>query len=107
MIIITDRETDILCDIGVSLEYENTGNPVIVRENGFKLAYACPVNVYENVEVSDDVEPYKYCYTETDGFYLNPDYVEPNAYGIDNDTYDQIIDDYTASITEEVANNGY
>lgn len=34
--------------------------------------------------------------------------VEPsNPYGIDDTTYNNIIDDYTASITEEVASNGY
>ena len=34
--------------------------------------------------------------------------VEPsNPYGIDDTTYNNIIDDYTSSITEEVANNGY
>lgn len=34
--------------------------------------------------------------------------IEPNNdYGVPNDTYDQIIDDYTSSITSEVANNGY
>ena len=30
-----------------------------------------------------------------------------NPYGIDDTTYNNIIDDYTASITEEVASNGY
>ena len=30
-----------------------------------------------------------------------------NDYGVPNDTYVQIIDDYTSSITSEVANNGY
>ena len=34
--------------------------------------------------------------------------VEPsNPYGIDDTTYNNIIDDYTSSITEEVASNGY
>ena len=34
--------------------------------------------------------------------------VEPsNPYGLSDETYNNIIDDYTASITEEVANNGY
>ena len=34
--------------------------------------------------------------------------VEPsNPYGIDDTTYNNIIDDYTSSITSEVANNGY
>ena len=30
-----------------------------------------------------------------------------NPYGIDDTTYNSIIDDYTSSITEEVANSGY
>ena len=30
-----------------------------------------------------------------------------NPYGIDDITYNNIIDDYTSSITEEVASNGY
>ena len=30
-----------------------------------------------------------------------------NPYGIDETTYNNIIDDYTVSITSEVANNGY
>ena len=34
--------------------------------------------------------------------------VEPsNPYGIDDTTYNNIIDDYTSSITSEVASNGY
>ena len=34
--------------------------------------------------------------------------VEPsNPYGIDDTTYNSIIDDYTSSITTEVASNGY
>ena len=30
-----------------------------------------------------------------------------NPYGIDDTTYNNIIDDYTSSITSEVASNGY
>ena len=30
-----------------------------------------------------------------------------NPYGIDDTTYNSIIDDYTSSITSEVANSGY
>ena len=30
-----------------------------------------------------------------------------NDYGIDDTTYNNIIDDYTASLTEEVSQNGY
>ena len=31
----------------------------------------------EVTDIPEEVEPHKYCYTENDGFYLNPDYVEP------------------------------
>ena len=27
--------------------------------------------------IPKEVQPYKYCYTEQDGFYLNPNWVEP------------------------------
>lgn len=33
--------------------------------------------VYEVENVPNDVDSGKYCYNETDGFYPNPDYVEP------------------------------
>ena len=37
-----------------------------------------------------------------------PTPTEPsNPYGIDDTTYNSIIDDYTSSITSEVASNGY
>ena len=35
-----------------------------------------PISIY-SVEVPSNVEVEKYCYTENDGFYENPDYVEP------------------------------
>ena len=28
----------------------------------------------------DDIEPTKYCYTEEKGFYVNPDWKEPEKY---------------------------
>ena len=28
-------------------------------------------------EIPENIEPYKYCYTEADGFYENPDWIDP------------------------------
>ncbi len=35
------------------------------------------VKVYTVNEISDEIEPYKYCYTEEEGFYPNPNWAEP------------------------------
>ena len=35
--------------------------------------------VFEVEEIPEGVESEKYCYTEADGFYKNPNYVEPPA----------------------------
>ena len=34
-------------------------------------------SLIEMDEISEEVIPYKYCYTSEDGFYENPDYVAP------------------------------
>lgn len=86
------------------------GYPVLIEENT-----AFPpetVNIHQNVEVSDEVKsnPSKYCYTESEGFYLNPDYVEPdptNTYGISDELFNQIKSDYREKIAQEVSENGY
>lgn len=59
--------------------------------------------LYELTEVPEDItEPYyRWCYTEEKGFYKNPEYIEPNnEFGIDNDTYNQVIDNYTLELVE-------
>lgn len=79
----------------------SNGYPVLIEENT-----AFPpetVNIHQNVEVSNEVKsnPIKYCYTSEQGFYKNPNYVEPdatNTYGIPDETYHAIIDDYTAEL---------
>ena len=43
----------------------------------YVLGDNCTVyEIADNITIPNDCE-YKYCYTEKDGFYLNPDYVEP------------------------------
>ncbi|WP_207708624.1 hypothetical protein [Emergencia sp. 1XD21-10] len=48
--------------------------------------------------------PSKHCYTETEGFYKNPDYVEPNPYGIPDELVEQIKNDTIAQVQEGVIN---
>lgn len=88
----------------------SNGYPVLIEENT-----AFPpetVNIYQNVEVSDEIKSNlsKYCYTEEQGFYENPNYVEPdatNTYGIPDELFNQIKADYREQIAKEVSENGY
>ena len=88
----------------------SNGYPVLIEENT-----AFPpetVNIHQNVEVSNEVKsnPSKYCYTPEQGFYENPNYVEPdpaNTYGIPDELFNQIKSDYREQIAQEVSENGY
>lgn len=82
----------------------SNGYPVLIEENT-----AFPpetVNIHQNVEVSDEIKsnPSKYCYTPEQGFYENPNYIEPdatNTYGVLDSVYHQIIDDYNMELIEK------
>lgn len=79
----------------------SNGYPVLIEENTAFIPEN--VNIYQNVEVSDEIKsnPSKYCYTPEQGFYKNPNYIEPdatNTYRVSDEVYHQIIDDYTAEI---------
>lgn len=86
------------------------GYPVLIEEN---IAFPSgTVNIYQNIEVSDEVKsnPSKYCYTPEQGFYENPNYVEPdpaNTYNIPDELFNQIKADYREQIAKEVSENGY
>ena len=103
MYIITDKENNVLVNYGESVSYWDNGYPTF---NGI-LAYPTIIfNLYEVDIVPKEVEVNKYCYTAEQGFYLNPNYVEPdptNIYNIPDETYHAIIND----LTSEVASNGY
>lgn len=95
--------------IGKHLDYmEGNGYPRLTDEN---IAFI-PDNVIinESVEVPDEImtNPNKYFYSQEKGFYLNPDYIEPdpnNTYGISDELFSQIKSDYRKQIAQEV-NNG-
>ena len=104
MYLITVKEDNRIIMVGEALDYMSNGYPRLVDEDiGFPIDM---VNVYEVSEMPSEVIPEKYCYTESEGFYINPDYVEPdptNIYNIPDETYHAIIND----LTTEVANSGY
>ena len=106
MTIITDAQSGTIIALGELKEFWPNGYPIITDSNGNSIAYPPDFTImYENVEVPSDVTPEKYCYTPEDGFYLNPDYREPenNPYGIPDELYDTIRDEAVAQIEREVA----
>ena len=54
--------------------------------------------------VPKEVEIGKYCYTPEDGFYVNPNYKEPNPYGIPDYLVEQIKNDAITEVEEAVTN---
>lgn len=105
MVIITRKETDSIIDIGNELQYLENGYPLLVdRQVYFSID---DVNVYEVDSVPEEVTPSKYCYTEERAFYLNPNYIEPNPYGISDELVEQIEADYRERLAKEVAEYGY
>lgn len=104
MYLIIVKEDNRIMAMGKTLDYMSNGYPRLVEEN---VAFVKEdVDVHEVESVPSEVIPEKYCYTEAEGFYINPNWVEPdptNTYGIPDGTYHAIIND----LTSEVASNGY
>ena len=102
MFIITNKEKNIVVDTGNEVTYWDNGYPVIVEKD---VAFVKEdVNVFEVNELPEDFKQGKYCYTKEKGFYVNPDYVEPdstNTYGVSDNVYHQIIDDYSMELVEK------
>ena len=73
--VLTNKENVI---IAISNKYENNEETRNIVLDDYNIAYAPDevINAYQ-VEVPDEVEEQKYCYTEDDGFYKNENYVEP------------------------------
>lgn len=102
MYIIVNNNNNIILNIDTALDYLSNGYPRLINKD---IAFVKDfVTVYEKEEIPFNFIPDKYCYTEADGFYINPNYIEPdatNTYGIPDDTYHQILDDYTIQLIEE------
>ena len=100
MIIITDKQTHQIIEVGNEIQYMENGYPLLVDKQVYFSVE--DVDVYESDSEPEDVSPSKYCYTEEAGFYLNPDYEEPNPYGIPDELVEQIKYDTVEEIRQEV-----
>ena len=75
MFIVTNKTTNAVQGYSKTIHYWSNGYPVL---DDIPCAYVKDTaNVYEVSEIPEGVTAYKYCYTEADGFYLNPDWIEP------------------------------
>ncbi len=74
MFIVTDKN-DVIIHISETKDYQSNGNLLV--DNGKLAIAAYLVNaVYEVETVDEGVTPSKYCYTESKGFYKNPNWKE-------------------------------
>lgn len=84
-----------------------TGKNLTIGTNGYPfledIQTAFPnfmVNTFETAELPQDFEIDKYCYTEKARFYPNPEWEEPNKYGIPDETVQAIKDDTIMDLIE-------
>lgn len=119
MIIITNEMNVVVCfapdtfinENGIevnNLSYLDNGYPLVLSVNTAWVS--SDVSVFTEIETQEEIIVNKYCYTEAGGFYLNPDYIEPdvsNTYGIPDELFNQIKADYREKIAQEVSGNGY
>lgn len=105
MIVVISKRNNEVLGMGSILDSWDNGYPVLKSdESDIGTAYVIEqVTVYENIDIPEKVETEKYCYTPEQGFYLNPDWQEPNKYGISDELLAQIEQDYRDKLAEEVA----
>ncbi len=75
--IITNKDNEII-HISDTIGYQENGN--ILVDNGSLAIAKAPnekMGVYEVEDVAEGICERKYCYTEEQGFYKNPNYREP------------------------------
>lgn len=100
MYIITSKHDNSLIELGNGLIYLDNGYPCLIDKNISFIPSEIVIN--ETADVPQGVEPVKYCYTEAEGFYPNPNWHEPSAYDLaPQDVVDAIIDEYTNELIEQ------
>lgn len=105
MYIVTSKKDNIVINFGELIEYQSNGYPKLINEDvAFPNNF---VNIHEVNIMPKDIQSVKYCYTEQDSFYLNPNWKDTNnPYGIPNETYEEIRQDIVNEIVEGVKTNG-
>ena len=102
MYLIINNKTHAVEAYGEKLDYMSNGYPRLIDIN---TAWPTDmVTVAEVATVPEDMQVHKYCYTDEGGFTLNPDWEEPNGYGIPEELLRQIKDDTIAEVEGAVLN---
>lgn len=102
MFLILHKETNVVEGYGSNLDYMSNGYPRLVDINTAWPVEA--VNVAEVGYIPEDMRVHKYCFTPENGFYTNPEWSEPNEYGITDELLRKIKDDAIAEVEEAVIN---
>lgn len=76
MYILTNKDNEIIAISKICERIEEYRN---IKLDDYNIAYAPNeiINIYKVDTVDESICESKYCYTETDGFYVNESYVEP------------------------------
>ena len=81
MKILVDKRDKSLLAIGSEISYGVFDDPFnkwkVIDANGYITYYIGDLESFIVEDIQNDVKIFKNCYTETDGFYLNPSYTEP------------------------------
>ena len=101
MHILVYNENHAVVDIGseVIMEHDN----YVVVDN--LTAYPTQTCTLYETDVSEGIRPQKYCYTPSEGFYLNPQWQEPNKWNLPNEVIEEIKNEAIAEV-QEGAKNG-
>lgn len=102
--IVTSKETNVIKRIGILKERWPNGYPVVSNADGDTAYPTTFTALYEIDDIPAEVEVGKYCYTPELGFYENPNYVEPDPYGIPKELVERIKNDAIAEVEEAVVN---
>lgn len=74
---ILEREDNIIMHISETLARQEITNYYLINYGNIAVPTQFVQNIFEVAEVPDYVEPEKYCYNETKGFFFNEHYREP------------------------------
>ncbi|MEY8366099.1 hypothetical protein AALA22_10725 [Anaerovoracaceae bacterium 41-7] len=103
MYVITLKDSNELIMHGEKLDYMSNGYPILVNENTAFPNHMVDVHSIENMP--EDIEDGKCCYTPEKGFYENPNWREPNKYGLADEQIAEIEQGYRDRLAQEVAGN--
>ena len=101
MYILTNKDNVIIAISYVCERIEEYRN---IKLDDHNIAYAPneQINIYEVDTVDKGICEQKYCYTETDGFYINESYVEPVSEQTEIEALKEQITDLQLALVELV-----